>query len=526
MKKKTIIYFLSTFILLLGCYVLNLSYSLFTQNIVLDNKIETTIPRLEVALESNGIETYDKVLYNIPANSKQIIKFKIKNSSLTDVNYDIIIEDTKGLIVKRVIGFDTFGIVKAQDYEEIWFYVENNTEFEVNNLEIKLNKNYITIPLIENEHTKKLEMINLLSGNIVNNSKHNINGTEYIKNTKTKVAEEVNGLDEKTLSLTEDDYGLSYFYRGNVIDNYVNFANKCWKIVRIAGDGSVKLILEDQDQLCDSKDTEGNLNMNGNWDIPISSTSTSTTGYYGFKHYGIGKLTASDGTTNATSTFTMDLLHSAINGAFRPIYKVLTNFQSTFTNEQLAYMKSGDWCLNDKAYIKDEITGEYIPIDSQQRIDNIVYGKEIYYDAYVRLSGKNGYQPTLKCNGNILNDWDDVTENPTPMYVSTITADEATYAGSKNSNHTNYYMYNNYHDVQNIGFWLITPSYFIKRTDVYSDYAYMVNTGGAVQQEVDVYNSVYVSFRPAISLKFDTILINGTGIQSDPYEIEIIETTQ
>ena len=41
---------------------------------------------------------------------------------------------------------------------------------------------------------------------------------------------------ESSLSLTKDDYGTSYYYRGNVKDNYITFADMCWRIVRIQGD--------------------------------------------------------------------------------------------------------------------------------------------------------------------------------------------------------------------------------------------------------------------------------------------------
>ena len=34
-----------------------------------------------------------------------------------------------------------------------------------------------------------------------------------------------------------DNYGNSYYYRGNVTNNYVKFANFYWRIVRINGDG-------------------------------------------------------------------------------------------------------------------------------------------------------------------------------------------------------------------------------------------------------------------------------------------------
>ena len=48
---------------------------------------------------------------------------------------------------------------------------------------------------------------------------------------------------EALLSSAEDDYGTSYYFRGLVKNNYVEFANMCWRIVRVTGDGSVKLVL-------------------------------------------------------------------------------------------------------------------------------------------------------------------------------------------------------------------------------------------------------------------------------------------
>ncbi|UKI29009.1 MAG: hypothetical protein L6V78_01205 [Clostridium sp.] len=48
---------------------------------------------------------------------------------------------------------------------------------------------------------------------------------------------------EALLASTEDDYGTSYYFRGAVKNNYIEFSNKCWRIMRIGGDGSVKLVL-------------------------------------------------------------------------------------------------------------------------------------------------------------------------------------------------------------------------------------------------------------------------------------------
>ncbi|MCI8498981.1 MAG: hypothetical protein HFG33_06305 [Bacilli bacterium] len=42
----------------------------------------------------------------------------------------------------------------------------------------------------------------------------------------------------------EDDYGMSYYYRGAVTNNYVKFAGFYWRIIRINGDGSLRIIYD------------------------------------------------------------------------------------------------------------------------------------------------------------------------------------------------------------------------------------------------------------------------------------------
>ncbi|MCI8394794.1 MAG: hypothetical protein HFH86_04885, partial [Bacilli bacterium] len=47
---------------------------------------------------------------------------------------------------------------------------------------------------------------------------------------------------DKGLYMTLDDDGKSYYYRGNVNNNYVKFAGFYWRIIRLNGDGSVRLL--------------------------------------------------------------------------------------------------------------------------------------------------------------------------------------------------------------------------------------------------------------------------------------------
>ena len=47
---------------------------------------------------------------------------------------------------------------------------------------------------------------------------------------------------DKGLYTAQDDYGTSYYYRGNVPNNNVYFAGAYWKIIRINGDGTIRLL--------------------------------------------------------------------------------------------------------------------------------------------------------------------------------------------------------------------------------------------------------------------------------------------
>ena len=49
---------------------------------------------------------------------------------------------------------------------------------------------------------------------------------------------------EKGIFMTEDDDGTSYYYRGSVENNYVKFAGFYWRIIRINGNGSIRLIYD------------------------------------------------------------------------------------------------------------------------------------------------------------------------------------------------------------------------------------------------------------------------------------------
>ena len=303
---------------------------------------------------------------------------------------------------------------------------------------------------------------------------------------------------EKELSTTSDDYGTSYYYRGGVEDNYVNFAGMCWRAVRIAGDGSIKLILEDQDSTC--------ATSNGNWNISTTTGGITKTGNFGYTEHAANTLTASDGTQNSDIKYLMNYLNGGTNND-KSMATAFKNFQTGPLANYLDKLKVGDWCLNDKAYATD--TDNTTALTSQEILDKQIKGTIFYYDAYVRLKGKTSKEPTLKCNGTNMSKFADNTD----MYVGTLTADEIVYAGGKvDTNNPDYYLINDYQKTNILFFWSLSPNYF----DSNYAYAFYVNDDGLLSSPNVNGNN---SFRPAVSLKSSVQITGGNGTKANAYTI-------
>ena len=78
-----------------------------------------------------------------------------------------------------------------------------------------------------------------------------------------KFTEEDNG---NGLFAAPDNDGTSYYFRGKVDNNNVKFANKNWKILRINGDGTIRLILKDIGGPEKSRYGATNLNSPGSYE--------------------------------------------------------------------------------------------------------------------------------------------------------------------------------------------------------------------------------------------------------------------
>ena len=266
---------------------------------------------------------------------------------------------------------------------------------------------------------------------------------------------------EKELSSTPDDYGTSYYYRGGVEDNYVNFAGMCWKIVRIEGDGSTKLILEDRSVECNSS------SYTGNW----SDGNTVLFGYD--SNYKADFLNYSGGLADSLKSFQTTLSTKVGTG------KSLSD-----------YLKVDDWCFDHNVASTDSSGNQY-------------------YGAYKRIYTDKS--PSLKCIGTKLNKYRDNTD----MYVGTLTADEMSFAGATSSTNYTHYLMNSYAKSNNLYWWGLSPNGYNAGRGV--DSAFRLDGSGSLSN-YDVSGNGYS--RPAVSLKSSTIIKTGNGTKSNPYTVD------
>ena len=304
----------------------------------------------------------------------------------------------------------------------------------------------------------------------------------------------VSTADEALLASAEDDYGTSYYFRGAVTNNYVEFANKCWRIVRVSGDGSVKLILHNDNTTkvanpCDAANNSASAafaRYSGTTYKSAFNTNYDDNAYVGFKYGIVG---ASDYAS----------AHANINNS-----TILTNLETWYTNNLKTYadtIADTVWC-NDKTNVTDT---SYDPWGWTP--NGYGYGKNVtYYGATQRLISTNGRTggtgPSLKCNSGL---------SKINSKVGLITADELAYAGYAAAlKNTTTYLQENATDTD----WLsLSPSVFFS---VYA-FVWSVNGGSGDFGNYSVNSDGGV--RPAISLIISTTISGGTGTSEDPYVV-------
>ncbi len=96
---------------------------------------------------------------------------------------------------------------------------------------------------------------------------------------------QVTGREDTTgyLCSAPDDYGSSYYYRGNVENNWVKFGGYYWRILRINGDGSIRMIYAGDASVIDALPNKSDVLKNGYNDSSTDYTQIGES-YYNFSY--------------------------------------------------------------------------------------------------------------------------------------------------------------------------------------------------------------------------------------------------
>lgn len=115
---------------------------------------------------------------------------------------------------------------------------DNNAVGVWNDLTWDLNVSHITKRTKCNVYFKTSKITDRIIASVDKTGKcPSINGDGTVNVTK---AESTNGY----VCSAPDAYGTSYYFRGNVTNNYVKFGGFYWRILRINGDGTIRLVYD------------------------------------------------------------------------------------------------------------------------------------------------------------------------------------------------------------------------------------------------------------------------------------------
>ena len=381
---------------------------------------------------------------------------------------------------------------------------------------------------------------------------------------------EIVNLSSSDLYVADDDYGESYYYRGRVLNNYVSFAGYIWRIVRINGDGSIRMIYSGTS----TSDTGGNVTI-GNSSFNSAPSDSAMLGY----KYGLSKTlqhtTAtnlnysninankiyyfSDSYTTNDSTKKLSLSGNITSGTLESVwgsnssnYKytcfstsqtgtcttlveiasyvnisqvkvkayhsyLSKSYESTYTDEYDSAIKQkiDSWYktnIQDKGYSKYLTDNIFCNDRSIASGDGFTLNSNTYYGSHQRnITNKT---PSYKCPRKVdqftVSSTSTVGNGELTYPVGLLTADEVAYAGGKQGyDNKEYYLYTGAY------YWLSSPSLFYAWSAV--AYGYHVDPSGMLYRWG--WTSEPFGVRPVINLNADSLISEGNGTAANPYII-------
>ena len=291
----------------------------------------------------------------------------------------------------------------------------------------------------------------------------------------------------KGIYKTEDDFGTSYYFRGAVENNYVKFANYYWRIIRINGDGSVRMIYAGT-----STHANGYDDSSAN-DMRIGKSAFNSS--YNDNTY-VGYMYGTKGATTYAST------HSNTNNS--TIKEYIDNWYIDNLKEYSHYLEDTIYCNDRKTANINNVMGMTLTGDGSGTNESGYAGA---YRAFI------SHSPTLKCENK--NDRFTVSNsigNAKLTYpVALITTDEEMYAGGVGADPATmtYITNEDYYLCIGNDYWSMTPFAFASG---YTYVSHVNNRGIFGYSNVDNARAV----RPVVSLKSDAIS-GGSGTAASPF---------
>ena len=305
---------------------------------------------------------------------------------------------------------------------------------------------------------------------------------------------------DKGMYAKEDDYtattGMkSYYYRGAVDNNWVKFGKEgdkdiYWRIIRINGDGSIRMIYSGT-----TAPTESTKVVMTGTGTRITVDNTNTFKFNSsYKNPSYVGYMFTEGQQHGNST------SSTIKTAIDNWYKTTTLETDATTKELVS---------QDQIFCNDRSATTSSSGTPGEISGSMSASTKYYYGAYVRLITNKS--PQLKCptasdkftvntsNGN----------GALTYPVGLITADEVAMAGGKfGTGNSTYYLYTNQH------YWSGSPSIFDSAYSSASEF--IVYSSGSIGINYVVDHGI--GARPVVSLS-SKVKLSGNGTYSNPYTV-------
>ena len=270
-----------------------------------------------------------------------------------------------------------------------------------------------------------------------------------------------------------DDYGMSYYYRGNVTNNYVYFAGYYWRILRVNGDGSIRIIYDG---------TSAHENGEASEDRTIGQSKYNDEIIYeGFETFGSDKYVLTTGEDSIIKTYIDE-----------------------WYEENLA-MTENESFIVDNIFCNDSTI---LSGDPNELFSHVVF--RWYYGPW---DNENKNLPRFKCpkdGAYTVNDLE-VGNGLLNHAIGLISADEAVLAGvykNISGNLQTHYLYTGN------GYWTMSPRDFSSGTRIVG-----VSAFGALSTAPGLPITTGNYIKPVINLKPNS-LNSGDGTASNPYTIK------